>query len=148
MKKILALIITLFILSGAAGQTKKIVFVCEHGAAKSVIATTYFNRLAAERGLPWEAVCRATAPDSTLSAGTRAGLKNDNIPQNQNPQKLSWYDTTNVERIILFTPLPANYETAIPTEDWSQLQNVDAHYQQRKAAIIKQLNTLLDSLEK
>jgi protein-tyrosine-phosphatase len=28
-----------------------VVFVCEHGAAKSVIATTYFNKIAAERGL-------------------------------------------------------------------------------------------------
>lgn len=27
----------------------RIVFVCEHGAAKSVIAAAYFNKLAAER---------------------------------------------------------------------------------------------------
>jgi hypothetical protein len=42
--------------SVAASQTSptpanspSIVFVCEHGAAKSVIATAYFNKLAAER---------------------------------------------------------------------------------------------------
>ena len=29
-----------------------VVFVCEQGAAKSVIATSYFNKLARERGLP------------------------------------------------------------------------------------------------
>jgi hypothetical protein len=27
-----------------------IVFVCEHGAAKSLVATAYFNKIAAERG--------------------------------------------------------------------------------------------------
>ena len=32
--------------------TPAVMFVCEHGAAKSVIATAYFNKLAAERGLP------------------------------------------------------------------------------------------------
>jgi hypothetical protein len=28
-----------------------VIFVCEHGAAKSVIATAYFNTLARDRGL-------------------------------------------------------------------------------------------------
>jgi hypothetical protein len=37
-----------------------IVFVCEHGAAQSLIATAYFNKLAAERGLPYRAP-RATS---------------------------------------------------------------------------------------
>jgi hypothetical protein len=37
---------------GAAQDTgdERVVLVCEHGAAKSVIATVYFNKLAAERG--------------------------------------------------------------------------------------------------
>jgi arsenate reductase len=130
------------------GQKQKVVFVCEHGAAKSVIATDYFNKLAAERGLNYEAVCRATVPDSTLTPATRAGLKADNIHQNKNPQKLALADTVNVKRIILFTPLPSNYHTGVPTEDWSGAQNIDASYSQRKEAIIKKINTLLDSLEK
>src|SRR3954466_12315897 len=37
--------------TGAASAEPTVVFVCEHGAAKSVIATTYFNKIAAERGL-------------------------------------------------------------------------------------------------
>ncbi len=35
-----------------AAPGKAVIFVCEHGAAKSVIATAYFNRLTVERGLP------------------------------------------------------------------------------------------------
>jgi arsenate reductase len=128
-------------------QKQKIVFVCEHGAAKSVIAADYFNKLAAERGLNYEAVCRATAPDSTLNPGTRAGLRADNIRQNLNPQKLVPADTLNVKRIIIFTPVPNNFKTAVPIEDWSSTQNVDGSYQQRKDAIVKKINALLDSLE-
>ena len=30
---------------------EKILFLCQHGGAKSVIAASYFNRLATERGL-------------------------------------------------------------------------------------------------
>jgi arsenate reductase (thioredoxin) len=131
----------------ANGQKQKIVFVCEHGAAKSVIAADYFNKLAAERGLNYEAVCRATAPDSTLNPGTRAGLKADNIQQNINPQKLAPADTVNAKRIIIFTPVPNNFNPTAPIEDWSSTQNVDGTYQQRRDAIIKKINALLDSLE-
>ncbi|HKJ40410.1 MAG TPA: hypothetical protein VJ972_16695 [Anaerolineales bacterium] len=32
-------------------QTSTIVFVCEHGSAKSIVASAYFNKLTAENGL-------------------------------------------------------------------------------------------------
>jgi arsenate reductase len=149
MKTTLALLLLSLIALRATGQkNQKIVFVCEHGAAKSVIAANYFNKLAAERGLKYEAVCRATAPDSTLNQGTRSGLRSDNIKPNLNPQKLALKDTVNVNRIILFTPLPADYKTETPIEDWSTTKNIDGTYDQRRDAIIKKINALLDSLEK
>jgi hypothetical protein len=39
-------------------RTPTILFVCEHGAAKSVIAAAYFDKLAKERGLNYRAVFR------------------------------------------------------------------------------------------
>jgi arsenate reductase (thioredoxin) len=147
MKTIVLLALSFCIASVANGQTKTIVFVCEHGAAKSVIAAEYFNRLAKERGLEWQAVCCATFPDSTLSAGTRSGLKSDKIRPNSNPKKFTMLDTAGVERIILFTALPADYKTSIPVENWSSIQNIDAAYPLRRDAIIQQLNNLLDNLE-
>jgi arsenate reductase len=147
MKTTLFLIMMSLVALCANGQKQKVIFVCEHGAAKSVIAADYFNKLAAERGLNYEAVCRATAPDSTLNPGTRAGLKADNIQPNLNPQKLALIDTINAKRIILFTPVPHNFKSAAPIEDWSSTQNVDGTYQQRRDAIIKKINALLDSLE-
>jgi hypothetical protein len=147
MKSALVFLLCLFVFHANA-QKQKVVFVCEHGAAKSVIAANYFNKLAAERGLSYEAVCRATAPDSTLNAGTRAGLRKDNIQQNKNPLKLNLADTINATRIIIFTPLPSNFKTGTPIEDWSATQNVDGAYDQRSEAIKNKINTLLDSLEK
>ena len=131
----------------ATAQNNRIIFVCEHGAAKSVIAADYFNKLAKERGLPYEALCRATAPDSTLHTATRAGLKTDNIQPNLSPQKISLTDTTNVKRIILFTPLPKDFKTGIAVDDWSSIKNIDADYPHRRDAIVKQINLLLDALE-
>jgi hypothetical protein len=57
-------------------------------------------------------------------------------------------DTANVERIILFTTLPPELKTNIKTENWSNIQNVDADYEKRRNAIIKKITELLDSLEK
>jgi arsenate reductase (thioredoxin) len=37
----------------------EILFLCQHGGAKSVIAVAHFNRLAEERGLPFVAVAAA-----------------------------------------------------------------------------------------
>src|SRR5688572_16907500 len=38
---------------------KEILFLCQHGGAKSVVAVSHFNRLAAERGLPFVAAAAA-----------------------------------------------------------------------------------------
>lgn len=130
-------------------QIKRIVFVCEHGAAKSVIAATYFNKLANERKLPWEAICRGTNPDSTLTSATKKGLEADKLLNpDLKPEKLIMLDTSNVKKIILFTPLPKNFSSDIQTEDWSTLPNIEAGYSERRDALIKQITILLDSLEK
>lgn len=44
-----------------------ILFVCEHGAAKSVIAAAYFDKLAQARGLKYKAVFRGPNPDPALA---------------------------------------------------------------------------------
>jgi arsenate reductase (thioredoxin) len=130
-------------------QDKKIIFVCEHGAAKSVIAASYFNKMAKERNLNYVAECRGTDPDSVVTASAKEGLTKDNLfdPETK-PQKLLISDTTDAEKIILFTPLPSDLKTSVKTENWSDIQNLNADYTQRRDAIIKKINGLLDSLEK
>jgi hypothetical protein len=39
-----------------------LIFVCEHGAAKSIIAAAYFNQFAGERNLTLRAIARAHIP--------------------------------------------------------------------------------------
>lgn len=70
MKPICALVVALSAAAAAErapSPTPTVVFVGEHGAAKSVIATAYFNKLAAERGLPYWATFRGTAPQEALT---------------------------------------------------------------------------------
>jgi arsenate reductase (thioredoxin) len=44
-----------------------ILFVCEHGAARSTIAAAYFNKFAQQQNLDYVAVFRGTDPDTTLT---------------------------------------------------------------------------------
>jgi hypothetical protein len=48
-----------------ASTPAPVVFVCRNGVAMSVWSAAYFNRLAAERGLPERAVARASIPSFT-----------------------------------------------------------------------------------
>src|SRR3954451_3256812 len=70
-----------------------VVFVCEHGAAKSVIATTYFNKIAAEKGLRARAIYRGVNPQADLSVGTLKGLHEDGLtPSTEKPSSISQAD--------------------------------------------------------
>lgn len=51
----------------APPASRRIVFVCEHGAAKSVVAAAHFNRLARERGIPYHAVAKGADPQAELA---------------------------------------------------------------------------------
>jgi arsenate reductase (thioredoxin) len=131
------------------GQTKKVIFVCEHGAGKSVVASAYFNKIAKDRNLDWEASCRGTNPDEEVSAPTKEGLRSDNLLDPKlSPQKLAQHDTSNVQKIMLFTKLPDDFKTTIKSEDWSSLPNIDAKYEVRRDALIKKINEFFDSVEK
>ena len=55
--------------AGSADLT--VLFVCEHGSAKSTVAAAHFDRLAAERGLAARAISRGTSPDAELAPAAR-----------------------------------------------------------------------------
>ena len=54
-------------------EPAKVVFVCEHGSVKSLVAMEHFNRRARERGLPYQAVARGLAPDRAVPEAVRVG---------------------------------------------------------------------------
>ena len=129
-------------------QPNKVIFVCEHGAAKSVIAAAYFNKIAKEKNLDWEAVSRGTSPDATIGQSTKEGLAADHLyDPTFAPTKLSLKDTSNAKAIIRFTTIPGDFNKSnIKTEDWSNLRDVDSAYPLRRDAIVDQINKFLDSL--
>ena len=60
-----------------ARRGPRVLFVCLHGAAKSVVGAAHFRRLAAARGLAIDAVAAGTEPDPELAPGAVKGLAGD-----------------------------------------------------------------------
>ena len=124
-----------------------IVFVCEHGAAKSVIATAYFNTLAAERGLPYRATFRGTSPQDELSVRTVAGLKEDgvDVPFGK-PGAISDGDVANATHIFAIgCTLPDTARRSGKADDWSDVPD-DKGYGPMRDAIVRHVRDLLDRL--
>ncbi len=124
-----------------------VIFVCEHGAAKSLIAAAHFNQLANERGLNLRAVARGTNPDLVVSEPTIKGLSKDGlVPTASAPQKLSLEDVKSAQRVVSFCELPIEYKEKKIIEQWDGIPPVSENYDKARDAIIERLNHLLDSI--
>ena len=81
----------------------RVLFVCQHGAAKSVVAAAHFRRLAERRGLSVGAVAAGTEPDPQLAPGAVKGLAGDGLqPSPSRPRPVTLYDLNTAARIVSF----------------------------------------------
>lgn len=125
-------------------QDSLIVFVCEHGAAKSILAAAYFNKFARERNLHFHAIARGTHPDSELSPISMAGLREDGLTPNESvPQKLSGEEIEAAERIISFCELPAEFKRNKNIEQWNEIPPVSENYEKTRDMIIAKLKAMM-----
>ena len=140
------------LMAGWAMQTTpqtapEIVFVCEHGAAKSVIATAYFNKLATERGLPFRATFRGTTPQDNLSVRAVEGLKADGIPvPGGKPSPIADADIASATHIFAIgCTLPEAARRSGKSADWSDVPD-DQGYGPMRDAIVRHVERLLADL--
>jgi protein-tyrosine-phosphatase len=134
---------------GASESDPTVVFVCEHGAAKSVIATAYFNKIAAERGLRARATYRGVNPQADLSISTLKGLQTDGLSiVEQKPSLISQADVN--EATVIFAigcTLPATATASGKTANWDDVPD-DLGYGPARDAIKRHIEELVDSLLK
>jgi len=110
-----------------AQEKTTILFVCEHGAAKSVIAAAEFNRLAKERGLPYRAIARGVHPDPKIPASVTEGLAADGLDAGSSkPTLVTDKDIRGSKRVITLGCLlpPSKSAPKAATQDWKEIPNV------------------------
>jgi arsenate reductase len=79
----------------------RVLFLCPHGAAKSVLGAAYFQRLATERGLRVQVDARGTEPDPAVSPAVAQLLRAQGyaVPI-ETPQAVTTADTAGADIVI------------------------------------------------
>jgi protein-tyrosine-phosphatase len=126
-------------------RNSTLIFVCEHGAAKSIVAAAYFNRFATQRGLNVRAVARGTNPDQEVSPQTVIGLAKDGLaPTESTPQKLTEADLQSAQRVIAFCELPDPYRQHANIERWADVPPVSEDYERARNVIVSGIRQMLE----
>src|SRR5215472_5650824 len=125
-----------------------VVFVCEHGSVKSLVAMEHFNRKAQQRGLPYRAVARGTAPEPTVPAPVRQGLHTDGFDVSSFvPQLLRATDVDNVAFVVSFDDdITKTVGGKTRYLKWDDLPGVLGDYPHGRDAIVRQVDTLIEAL--
>lgn len=131
-----------------AEQTPVVIFVCEHGAAKSILSAALFNELAGERQLKLRAIARGTNPDPEISPKVARGLQADGLVASEvAPKKISKADLTNARRVITFCTLPDGYPGSIRVENWGDVLPAIEDYDKARDKLTELINRLLEELK-
>ena len=130
-----------------AEQVPVVIFVCEHGSAKSVVAAAHFNRLSKEGNLKLRAISRGTNPDKELPANTLKGLKGDGLAADElEPRKISQGDLAGAVRIITFCQLPEVLTNLPPVESWEDAPPMSEDYGRFRDLVVARIRRLLNEL--
>jgi arsenate reductase (thioredoxin) len=130
-------------------MNNKIIYLCTHGGAKSVIAAAYFNRLAHEHGLPYVAeAASAEDPYDAVPEPVVTYLRNDGIdvttfvPRRVTEQDLD--TAANVVGVGCAVPLPGGQR--VRSEQWDDVPQASEDLEGSVAAIRSHVERLIEEL--
>jgi protein-tyrosine-phosphatase len=134
----------------ATPEREQVLFVCEHGAAKSVLAAAYFNSIAAARGLPVRATARGADPQEAPSRATVDGLHRDGLaPVVERPLPLKAQDVRRSARVVAFDcDAPAMKALRSLDTCWNDVPAVSDDYEKAREAIRTHVAALVDEQTK
>src|SRR5688572_3819856 len=127
-----------------------VLFVCEHGIAKSLMAKLLFERYAREAGLTVRADSRATAPDEALPPWVLEGLGAKRLDAGDfTPRPLDEAAVKDATRVVSFD-LPEVATTAascsVSGEQWNELPMASQDFDASHAAIDQRVRELVARL--
>jgi len=127
----------------AAPPRRRVLFVCLHGAAKSVVAAAHFRRLASARGLAVDAVSAGTEPDAELTPAAVQGLAGDGLTgRPSRPRPVTLYDLGAATRVVSFG---CELDSAA-VERWDDVPAVSEGYAAARDRIAARVERLVSDL--
>lgn len=131
-------------------ETTTVLFVCEHGAARSAIASAYFNKLANEKGLNYRAIFRGTDPDTVLTPGTIKGLAGDGFDVKEwRPIMVKQSDVSLATKVVTFDcSIPVEIKSDKSFIKWDGIPAISKGYQDARDQIRRNVEVLIEELSK
>jgi protein-tyrosine-phosphatase len=127
---------------------RTVVFVCEHGAAKSVIAAAYLARLAEAAGLEVRALARGTDPEPVLLPAAVAGLRAADVtPSPDEPRRPTPAELSSAATVVSFGPsLDDLVPASVPRLYWHGVPAVSDGFDAARDTIVTRVLSLLAGL--
>ena len=100
---------------------KTVLFVCVHNAGRSQMAEAFFNKMAAERGVPIQAISAGTVPGTAINPKAVEAMAAIGIPmEGQTPKMLTPEMAKEASRVIsMGCGVDASCPALLgPLEDW------------------------------
>ena len=130
----------------AGPNTGTIVFVCRNGSAKSVVAARFFNRIAAEEGLPFHAVARGIEPEPVIPPYVREPIRADRfeIGPEEKPVPLDARETHDAVAVvcIMCKLPPGQLAVARQSIEWTDVPDVSDGYTAARDTILGHMKEL------
>jgi len=132
----------------SASPVQQVLFMCPHGAAKSVLASAHFERLAKERGLNVRVLSAGTEPDAAIAPPVAALLEREGYaPRTAPPRKATPDDMAKADLVISLgcdlSGLPTPRGRLLR---WDDVPSPSADLTKADEAIRAKVNALIDEL--
>jgi arsenate reductase (thioredoxin) len=128
-------------------MTPKILFVCQHGSAKSVVAALHLQELAASRGIALECLSAGIDPDDTIPPHVVAGLTGDGLDfDGTKPRLLTSTLVDAATHVVSFAGGVTPHGPTKHVITWDDIPAVSDGYAAARDAIVARLQPLLDSI--
>ena len=130
------------------GSLRTVVFVCQHGAAKSILAAALLERLAIEHGLPIRALARGTELEPQVAVAVVAGLLAKGVDVRAwQPRQVTRDDLARAWRVISFGPELAHLlPHGALVERWNDVPAVAEGVEAAASAIAERLRELVKDI--
>jgi arsenate reductase (thioredoxin) len=130
----------------------QVLFVCEHGNVKSLMAAQYFNEMAQARKLSYRAIARGTELDSdTVPGPIIAGLRGDGFDVSSfSPTAVSNADLKASSYAVVFggASVSTTSVAELETQTWTDVPPASVDYAAARDSLKVHVTKLVDQIER
>ena len=131
-----------------AEASVSVLFICEHGYAKSLVAARHFERMAVEHGLRVHALSRGVDPGARVPQTIEAGLAADGFDVGAfAPSPFTTAEIQQSDYLVLISVVPDLGGRTGPVLRWDDISPLSEDYDRARRQIVAHAALLLQRIQ-